>query len=186
MLEKSLDELPPETKLSVQEQLWLPDQVRQSINKAEKRVTEVIKMNHTLQLLQTLPGVRPILAIVITLEVESIDRFATAKKLASYAGKVPRVNSSRGKTCYGKVSQDVNRYLKWAFPEAANAIVMQQERRPDCHVVRLYRRVRKHKGHAKAITAVGRHFAEATFWVLRNNEPYREPKRKWLVSYTQG
>jgi transposase len=186
LLEKSLDELPPETKLSVQEQLWLLDQVQQSINKAEKRITEVIKVNHTMQLLQTLPGVGPILAIVIALEVGSIDRFATAEKLASYAGKVPRVNSSGGKTYYGKVRQDVNRYLKWAFTEAANAIVLQQERRPDCHVVRLYQRVRKHKGHAKAITAVGRHLAEATFWMLRDNEPYREPKRKQLVSYTRG
>jgi transposase len=186
LLEKSLDELPPETKLSVQEQLWLLDQVQQSIKKAEKRITEVIKMNHTMQLLQTLPGVGPILAIVIALEVGSIDRFATAEKLANYAGKVPRVNSSGGKAYYGKVRPDVNRYLKWAFTEAANAIVLQQKRRPDCHVVRLYQRVRKHKGHAKAITAVGRHLAEATFWMLRNNEPYREPKRKRMVSYTQG
>jgi transposase len=184
LLEKSLDELPPETKLSVQEQLWLLDQVEQSIKKTEKRIREVIKMNHTMQLLQTLPGVGPILAIVIALEVGNIDRFATAEKLASYAGKVPRVTSSGGKTYYGKVRPDVNRYLKWAFTEGANAIVLQQERRPDWHVVHLYQRVRKHKGHAKAITAVGRHLAEATFWMLKNNEPYREPKRKQVVSYT--
>jgi hypothetical protein len=79
----------------------------------------------------------------------------------------------------------VNRYLKWAFTEAANAIVLQQKRRPESHVVRLYQRVHKHKGHAKAITAVGRHLAEATYWMLKNNEPYREPQRKRLVSYTQ-
>ena len=185
LLEKSLDELPPETRLSVQEQLWLLDQVEQSIKKAEKRICQVIKMNDTMQLLQTLPGVGPILAIVIALEVGSIDRFAMAEKLASYAGKVPRVNSSGGKTYYGKVRPDVNRYLKWAFTEAANAIVLQQERRPDSHVVRLYQRVYRHKGHAKAITAVGRHLAEATYWMLKNNEPYREPRSKRLVSYTQ-
>lgn len=178
LLEKSLDELPPETKLSVQEQLKLLDQVERSIKQAEKRIAEVIKMNPTMQLLQTLPGVGPILAIVIALEVGDIDRFATAEKLASYAGKVPRVNSSGGKTYYGKVRPDVNRYLKWAFTEAANVIVLQQKRRPDCHVVRLYQRVYKHKGHAKAITAVGRHLAEATYWMLKNNEPYREPERK--------
>jgi transposase len=122
---------------------------------------------------------------VIALEIGSIGRFAGAEKLASYAGKVPRVNSSGGKTHYGKVRPDVNRYLKWAFTEAANAIVLQQERQPDSHVVRLYQRVCRHKGHAKAITAVGRHLAEATYWMLKNNEPYREPKRKQLVSHTQ-
>jgi len=185
LLEESLDKLPPETRLSVQEQLWLLDQAEQSIKKTEKRISAVIKMDPTMQLLQTLPGVGPILAIVIALEVGSIDRFATAEKLASYAGKVPRVNSSGGKTYYGKVRPDVNRYLKWAFTEAANAIVLQQKRLQDCHVVRLYQRVRKHKGHAKSVTAVGRHLAEAAYWMLKNNEPYHEPKVKRLVSSTQ-
>ena len=186
LLEESLDELPPETRHSVKEQLWLLDQVEQSINKAEKRIHQAIKIDHNMQLLLTLPGVGPILAIVIALEIGSVDRFLTGERLSSYAGKVPRVNSSGGKTYHGKVRSDVNRYLKWAFTEAANAIVLQQHRMPDCHVLRLYWRVRKHKGHAKATTAVGRHLAEATYWMLKKNEPYHEPKVKRLVSYTQG
>ncbi len=185
-LEESITELPPETKHSVQEQLKLVDQVEQSIVQAEKRIREVIKEDHTMQLLQTLPGVGPILAIVIALEIGTADRFPRAENLASYCGKVPRVNSSGGKTFYGKVRPDVNRYLKWAFTEAANAIVLQQHRLGDCHVLRLYWRVRKHKGHAKAITAVGRHLADATYWMLKKDEPYHEPKAKCLVSSTQG
>lgn len=186
LLAESLDELPPETRHSVKEQLQLLDQVEESIGQAEKRIQKVIKEDHTMQLLQTLPGVGPILAIVLALEVGSVHRFPTGERLASYAGKVPRVNSSGGKTFYGKVRPDVNRYLKWAFTEAANAIVLQQHRLPDCHVLRLYWRVRKHKGHAKAITAVGRHLAEATYGMLKNNEPYREPGAKGAVSFTQG
>jgi transposase len=186
MLEESLDELPPETRNSVQEQLWLLAQVEQSINRAEKRICRVIKIDHNMQLLLTLPGVGPILAIVIALEIGSVNRFPAGEKLSSYAGKVPRVNSSGGKTYYGKVRPDVNRYLKWAFTEAANAIVLQQHRMPDCHVLRLYWRVRGHKGHAKAITAVGRHLAEAAYWMLKNDEPYREPGVKMMVSSIRG
>jgi transposase len=135
LLEKSLAELPPETRLSVQEQLWLLDQVEQSINHAEKRIAEVIKEDRAMQLLKTMPGVGSILAITIALEMGEVDRFPTGEKFASYAGKVPRVNSSGGRTYYGKVRPDVNRYLKWAFTEAANSIVLQQHRLPDCHVV---------------------------------------------------
>ncbi len=80
----------------------------------------------------------------------------------------------------------MNHYLKWAFTEAANAIVLQQHRLGDCHVLRLYWRVYQHKGHAKAITAVGRHLAEAAYWMVRNDVPYREPKAKEIVSSTQG
>lgn len=184
LLEKSLPELPPETRLSVREQLKLLEQVEESITQTEKRIAEAIKENHSMQLLKTIPGVGDILAITIGLEMGDVNRFPTGEKFASYAGKVPRVISSGGKTYYGQVRPDVNRYLKWAFTEAANAIVIHQHRLGDRHVVRLYEHVRRYKGHAKAITAVGRHLAEASYWMLRNDEPYREPKT--LVPFHQG
>ena len=40
----------------------------------------------------------------------------------------------------------------------------------------LYERVARRKGHAKAIGAVARHLAEATYWMLSKQEAYREPK----------
>ena len=42
------------------------------------------------------------------------------------------------------------------------------------HVSRLYERVAQRKGHPKAIGAVARHMAEATYWILSKQEPYRE------------
>ena len=129
-----------------------------------------------------MPGVGSVLAIVIALEIGDVKRFASGEKLASYAGKVPRVSSSGGKTFYGKVRPDINRYLKWAYTEAANVVVLQQKRMSSRHVGILYSRVRRYKGHAKAITAVGRHLAEATYWILKNNEPYHEPNLKRTIS----
>ena len=186
LLEEAMNELPPETKQSVRDQLQLLDTVEDSISQTEKRILQVIKGDRAMQLLDTLPGVGPILAIVIALKVGDVNRFITAEKLASYAGKVPRVNSSGGKTYYGRVRPDVNRYLKWAYTEAANAVVLQQHHLPDCHLLRLYWRVRKTHGHAKAITAVGRHMAEATYWMLKNNESYREPKKGRPVAAQRG
>src|SRR5262249_11366205 len=43
------------------------------------------------------------------------------------------------------------------------------------HVSRLYERVAGRKGHGKAIGAVARHLAEATYWMLSKEESYREP-----------
>lgn len=182
LLEEKLDDLPPETRNSVQTQLRLLDHVTESINEVEKHIRKIIGMNTDMQLLLTLPGVGPILSIVIALEIGEVKRFGSAERLASYAGKVPRVKSSGGKTYYGRVRPDVNRYLKWAFTEAANAIVLQQHKLGECHVIRLYQRIYRHKGHAKAVTAVGRHLAEATFYMLNNYEPYKEPRRIYPVS----
>ena len=78
---------------------------------------------------------------------------------------------------YGEQS---NNYLKWAFIEAANVVVRHRNHPKwrDKHVSRLYERIRRRKGHSVAVGAVARHLSEAAFWVLKKNEPYKEPKTR--------
>ena len=128
-----------------------------------------------IRLLQTLPGIGPLLGTVLALEIGDVRRFATAEKLAAYAGTTPRVHASGGRIRYGHLRPDVNRYLKWAFSEAANSIAINHELWPQRHVSRRYRHLRQKKGHATAIGAVARHLAEASYWVLRKKESYRDP-----------
>lgn len=47
------------------------------------------------------------------------------------------------------------------------------------HTSRLYGRIVKKKGHQVAVGAVGRHLAEATWWMLVKGEPYRDPALKF-------
>jgi transposase len=88
---------------------------------------------------------------VIALENGDVTRCPTAEKLASYAGCTCRVHASGDKLRYGRLRPDVNRYLKWAFIEAANAICVMRRRHPHRHVSRLYERIARRKGHPKAI-----------------------------------
>jgi transposase len=142
----------------------------------EQRIQATFKRTPVIQRMLTLPGVGLTLAVVIALEEGDVTRFATAEKLASYAGTTPRIHASGGKTRFGPSRPDVNRYLKWAFVEAANAVCLTRGRTAPRHVSRLYERVARRKGHAKAIGAVARHLAEAPYWMLTKEEPYREPK----------
>ena len=73
----------------------------------------------------------------------------------------------------GQVCGNVNRTLKWAFVETANLIVGLA----GTHVVQLYQRIKRAKNHQKAVVAVGRHLAEAAWWVLTKQEVYREPRQ---------
>jgi transposase len=186
LLKAAIDALPPETRRSVEEQLLLLDQVCGQIERIEKHIREIVQLTPMMQLIKTLPGVGDILAIVIALEIGSIERFASAEHLASYSGTVPRVNSSGGKTYYGRVKPDVNHYLKWAYIEAANCIALQRDRMNGRHVAELLKRLQKQKGYAKAAVAVGRHLAEATYCMLKRNEPYQEPNLRKAVSSSQG
>ena len=185
LMKQQLDELPPQTCSCVKAQLTLLDQVAEQINQCEERIDQVIDKTPMMQLLMTIPGIGPILTTVIALEVGDINRFPNAEHLASYAGTVPRIHASGGRSFHGRTRPDVNHYLKWAFVEAANVIALNQERMVHHHAGQLYLRIKARKGHAKAIVAVARHLAEATYWVIKKNEPYREPKMNKAVSSIQ-
>jgi len=176
LLLERLHSLPSETAGVVRQHLELLACTEQQRIKTEQRLAAIIEDRCDIELLRSLPGIGKILSTVIAFEIGDIARFNRAEEVASYAGTVPRVHSTGGKTRYGRVHPDVNRYLKWAFVEAANVIVMKQKQLGDCHVVRLYKRLRSRKGHGKAVTAVARHLAEASFWVLKREQPYKEPR----------
>jgi len=176
ILAKRIGELPPQTRFSVEAELRLLDEVEEEIARSEEQIRAVVAETPAITRLMTLPGVGSILGIVIASEIGDVERFGGADRLASYAGTVPRIAASGGKVRYGKTRSDINQYLKWAFYEAANVISAHQRSWSDRHVAKLYLRIRERKGHGKAVGAVARHLAEAAYWVLKKNEPYREPQ----------
>lgn len=174
-LAQRLGELPPHTRRSVEQQLAVLDFVEDQIEDCEVRLAGLLEPSEEVRLLRTLPCVGPILSAVLWLEIGDVHRFPDAPHLASYAGLVPRVRASGGHTRLGPVCRDVNHHLKWAFVEAANLVAVNQRRLGPCHVLGLYKRLRQKKNHQKAVVAVGRHLAEAAYWVLKKREAYREP-----------
>jgi transposase len=174
-MEAQIKVLPEQTAWAAQMLLEELDRVEESIGEQEKRVKELILKTKEMELLKSIPGIGVILSAVIALEIGDVQRFACAEKLASYAGTTPRVHSSGGKVRMGQLRTDVNHCLKWAYAEAANCICINHKKFPDRHVSRLYQRIRQRKGHAKAVGAVSRHLAEASFYVLTRREPYKDP-----------
>jgi transposase len=171
----TMKQLPSETHYTLNCLLDELDMVESQIKRIEKRMKEVFSKTESVRRLMTLPGIGFILAVAIANEIGDISRFATPQKYASYAGTVPRVHSSGGHTRYGKLRSDVNHYLKWAYSEAGNSTAVNHKRCSSRHTSKLYRRIKERKGHAKAVGAVARHLAEASFWVLTRNEDYKEP-----------
>jgi len=174
ILQKALVQLPTHSVYTTELLIEQLDQVQRIIGQLEKQMAKVFAPTAEVDLLQSLPGVGKILSVVIALEVGDIRRFKWADRLASYAGTVPRVHASGGKIRYGRTRPDVNHYLKWAYAEAGNSVSVNRKRFPYRHVSQLYTRVRTRRGHPQAVGAVGRHLAEATYWMLTKNEPYQE------------
>lgn len=174
-LSRLMEQLPPNTAQATQTVLKQLEGLEQAIIAVQRRIAEVFDDTAENKLLRSLPGVGPILSVVIATEMGDHKRFLSAERFASYAGTVPRVHASGGKSYSGRLRMDTNSYLKWALVEAANAALLQGDRYG--HVRRLYDRIRARRGHGKAIVAVARHLAEAAYWVLTKQQSYREPRR---------
>jgi transposase len=176
-LKTACSRLPAETGSCVCQELETLDGVQLQIARLEERIRERIAQTPSIQRLKSLPGIGDILAIVIEREIGCIDRFDTPGQLASYAGVVPTVHASGGKTRFGHMRKASNQYLKWAFIEAAN-VVVRHRRSPAWktkYVCQVYDRVCRRKGHAIAVGAVARHLGEAAFWVLKRQQLYQPP-----------
>lgn len=167
--------LPLQTRLATRHEWELLDQIEAHIEELEKQLRLGIGQLGLVRLLKTMPGVGEILSATIYLEIGAVGRFPNAEHLASYAGLTPSVHASGGKTRLGRTSAVSNHYLRWAFVEAANCMVMHKHRFARRHAVQLYERLRAAKGHNKAVVAVARHFAEASWWMLTKQQSYREP-----------
>ena len=174
----TIKKLPAETNYTCRCLLRELDMAEEQIQRIENRMKKVFSKTEVVERLMSLPGIGFILAVTIANEIGDISRFSTPQRLASYAGTVPRVHSSGGYTRYGKLRTDVNHYLKWAYSEAGNSTAVNHKRLAFRHTSKLYKRIREKKGHAKAVGAVARHLAEASFWVLTRNENYKEPSVK--------
>jgi transposase len=176
-------QLPDHTRQSVQQQLELLDTLNAHIDALEQCTEKTLGETTQTKLLQTAPGIGRILAPAILLHMGNVDRFATARHFSSYIGLVRGVESSGGHSWQGPKRQDANHYLKWAFTEAANCVVLNKKSLAASQVVQLYERVYgKTACYGKAVTAVARHLAEAVWHMLKKGEPCRAPNFRAVPS----
>ncbi len=95
-------------------------QLDAGIGRLEKAVLNVAKELPCYPKLKTLPGVGIILGMTITMEIGDIKRFAGPGQFASYCRTVDSRCLSNGKQKGENNRKCGNKYLAWAFVEAAN------------------------------------------------------------------
>ena len=98
----------------------LVEQLGQSIKTIEASILVTVKSLPCYQVLQTMPGVGTILGLTITLETVDPKRFASPGDYASYCRCVDSRRMSNGKKKGENNGKCGNKYLAWAFVEAAN------------------------------------------------------------------
>jgi transposase len=120
--------------------------------------------------LDTIPGVDRIGAISIVAETGGdMSRFPSAGHLCSWGAMCPGQNESAGKRRSGKTRKG-NRYLRGALIQAA----LGAAHKKDSALQARYHRVKRHRGHKKAVVAVGHQILEIAYYVMRDGVTYQE------------
>ena len=141
--------------------------LEKQIETIEKKVKSKIKLSQPYQLLKTINGIGEILAMVIMLEAGDMSRFPSVGNFSSYCRCVKSVHlSNNKKKGYGN-RRNGNKYLAWAFMEAANYAI-----RYEPIIQKFYQRKSSKKGSVVARKAVAHKLARATYYVLRDQTPF--------------
>jgi transposase len=157
--------LPVESTLAVIEVL------NQQIHLIEKRVKARAQLAEEFQPLLTVSGVGQILGLTIMLETGDVGRFAQVGDFASYCRCVDSLRLSNGKKKGSGNRKCGNKYLAWAFMEAANFAI-----RYDLGVKRFYQRKKARSNVAVARKAVAHKLARASYYVMRDRIPFQVEK----------
>ncbi|SFB38133.1 Transposase [Collimonas sp. OK607] len=137
------------------------------IDGIEKVLAVHCRSNPGYRLLKSVSGIGPILASVILLETGSIERFADVGNYASYCRCVGSIHVSNGKKKGEGNTKNGNRYLAWAYVEAANFAIRY------CEPARkFYQRKKAKRNGIVAIKAVAHKLARACFHMLKTGEQF--------------
>jgi transposase len=120
--------------------------------------------------LDTIPGLDRKGAITVVVETGGdMSRFPTAGHLCSWGAMCPGQNESAGKRHSGKTRKG-NRYLRTALIEGGLATT----RATGTALQARYYRVKRNRGHKKAVVAVGHQILEIAYYIMRDGVSYQE------------
>lgn len=157
----------PANQLIAQVQSKQINSLEQSISKIEKAVLASAREIPCYRRLNSLPGIGRILGMTVTMEVGDISRFKTDGEFASYCRTVDARRLSNNKQKARNNAKCGNKYLAWAFVEAANFARRYDE---DCR--RWYDRKAAKTNKVLATKALACKLAKAAWYVMAKECDY--------------
>ena len=145
------------------------DFLKDKIKAIENRVKPHVELRNEYKLLQTIPGIGVILALTIMLEVHNIHRFAQVGNYSSYCRCVKSEAISNGKKKGENNRKNGNKYLSWAYVEAANFAI-----RFSVEAQRFYHRKKAKTNRVVALKALSNKICRASYYIMRDQVPYDE------------
>ena len=157
----------PDVTLAMESNRIICQALQQQIKILEERLESEVKLQPGYHLIKTIPGIGQILATTIMLEAGPISRFADVGNFSSYCRCVDSLRESNGKKKGEGNAKNGNKYLAWAFMEAANFTL-----RYCPEAKRFYDRKKNRTNRIVALKSVAHKLARACFYILRDQQPF--------------
>jgi transposase len=142
---------------------WLEE----AIGLIERQVHKRVKATEDYRIVTTMPGVGEALGSTIVLETGHVERFPEVGHYASYARCVKSERITNGKLKGRGNAKSGNKYLGWAFMEAAHYGAIWSPA-----IKRYYQRQQAHKPILVAKKAMANKLARAGYPMLSKREPF--------------
>jgi transposase len=164
-----IDQMPiaSDVALAIKANLTIITAISAQIELLEKRLQGSVKAGSDYGLVSSIPGIGRVLATTILLETGPIDRFAGPGNFASYARCVDSQHTSNGKKKGEGNTKNGNKYLAWAFVEAAHFAM-----RYCAEAKRFYERKKAKTNNVVAIKALAHKLARACYHMLKERKPF--------------
>jgi len=162
----------PDVALAMKANLAVMQTLQNEIGVLERRLAERVTLRPEYSLLKSVPGIGPILATTIMLETGTITRFADVGNFSSYCRCVESRRESNSKKKGEGNTKNGNKYLAWAFVEAANFAI-----RACPEAKRFYERKKRRRNAIVAIKALAHKLARACYHMLRERKPFDVTRR---------
>jgi transposase len=149
--------------LAIKANLAMLECADEQVELLERTVIERVQLRPEYKLLKTVPGIGHILALTIMLETGDITRFPTVGDYASYCRCVGSQKISNGKKKGSGNTKNGNKYLGWAYVEAANFA-----NRFNARIKSFYQRKQSKTKRVVALKAVAHKLCRACYYIIKN------------------
>ena len=150
------------------------DEIEACIKEVDAKLSAAHKASELSQRLITIPGVGPIIALTLAVEIDPA-MFESGRHLAAWAGLTPKERSTGGKQRMGGISRAGNERLRVLLVSGATSVINHAMRPGSKLMTEWMRALLQRKPRKLAAVALANKIARTAWAMMRSGETYRRP-----------
>jgi transposase len=144
------------------------------IKEIDVKLTAAHKANEVSQRLATIPGVGPVTALTLAIEIDPV-AFESGRHLAAWAGLTPKEHSTGGKQRMGGISRAGHERLRVLLVIGATSVIRAAMRPGSTLMTDWLRALLQRKPRKVAAVALANKMARVAWALMTHGESYRRP-----------